>query len=680
MTAELSVPRSLSTRVWDPKSPSHGQDFEAVIGLHREGRATLGHLPYAAFEAAGNKGQLVLGLIDGEIAGYVLFSTPRQHLIRLVHVCVGDSARRSGLARAMVNKVIDLNPARTMITAHCRVDYGLDDFWRSLDMAPAGQRPGRAKAGSTLTIWTRSIGQLDLFESALYDSTKPKAVLDSNVIIDLYCSSALERPEREESLGLEADWLIDEVELTISPEVASDIDRLQPESERDRVREALNGLVTLRREGGMRGLASELLRRMPERLTTGDASLADDVKHLADAILAGAEFFVTRDSNLIAACETWIEAEFGTEVLRPVDLIQRLMPPAPPFRFRSEQLEAVGLQWEKVASLSSRLEEAFVERTSSEKGKAFRRRLQAILAKPSEFGLQVLVDERSRLWALLATEQRGATLLVPILRVGSGSLGETIAFQLVRHLRWRALEQGADSISITDQALSPALRSALHADGFTGQVPRVKLSWLASPDAAARAITATEVSEYERINWPQVLLARDIPVHIVPIQPKYARELIGYNDTLFNTREKRALGFARQVVYFAAPKGVQEVPSRVLWYVSWDPKGHKASAVRAVVAHSRVVEATTLPVETAIEQYRAIGTLRTREIEAHSKNGKVAVWRVEDTQLLERPIDRATLDRILRKHDVTTSKITARRATPGVFDDIMRMQPRWAER
>ena len=54
--------------------------------------------------------------------------------------------------------------------------------------------------------------------------------------------------------------------------------------------------------------------------------------------------------------------------------------------------------------------------------------------------------------------------------------------------------------------------------------------------------------------------------------------------------------------------------------------------------------------------------------------------RVEDTQLLESPLDRATFDRILKKYDVTTSKITARRATPGVFDDIMRMQPRWAQR
>lgn len=679
MTVDLSVARSLSTRVWDPKSQSEDQDFQAVIELHREGRATLGHLPYAAFEAAGNKGQLVLGLINDEICGYVLFSTPRQHLIRLVHVCVGHAAQRSGLARAMVNRVIDLNPARTMITAHCRADYGLDDFWRSLDMAPTGQRPGRAKAGSILTIWTRSIGQLDLFESALYDSVKPKAVLDSNVIIDLYSSSALERPERKESLGLEADWLIDEVELTISPEVASDVDKLQPESERDRVRESLNALVTLRREEGMRNLASELLRRMPERLTSSDISLADDVKHLADAILAGAEFFVTRDSNLLEACATWIEAEFGTEVLRPVDLIQRLMPPVPPFRFRSEQLEAVGLHWQKVSSLSQRLEEAFVERTSREKGAALRRQLQAILARPTEVGLEALIDDRSRLWALLATEQRDGTFVVPILRVGSGSLGETIAFQLVRHLRSRALEKDASSISVTDQALSPALKSALHTDGFTGHAPSVKLSWLAPPESAAAAITATEVGEYERTNWPQVLLERDVPVHIVPIQPKYARELIGYNDTLFITREKRALGFARQVVYFASPRGDQEVPSRVLWYVSKDPKAHEASAVRAVVAHSRVVEATTLPVETAIEQYRAIGILRTREIEAHAKNGKVAVLRVEDTQLLERPIERAAFDQILKEHDVTTSKITARRASPGVFDDVMRLQPRWAE-
>lgn len=667
---EHAVTRSLSTRIWNPESKSHAQEFDTVIQLHRDSKNTLGHLPFAAFKAAGNKGQLVLGLIDNKIAGYVLFSTPRQHLIKLVHVCVSKAARRSGLARAMVNSVIDSNPARTMITAHCRADYRIDEFWRSLDMVPIGQRPGRAKAGSKLTIWTRAIGQLDLFERAVYDSVKPKAVLDSNVVIDLYSSSALKRPAREESLGLEADWLIDEVELTISPEVVSDISRLQPEEERNQVRESLASLVTLRREEGMRELASELLQRMPDWLTSKDNSLARDVKHLADAILAGAEFFVTRDANLIKACSTWIESKFGVEVLRPVDLIQRLMPPEPPFRFRSQQLEAVGLRWEKVSSVSKRLEEAFVERTSNEQGKAFRTTLRAILSRPTEIRLDALVDENSHLWALLATEQRDESLIVPTLRVGNGALGETIAFQLIRHLRSRALDQEANSIFVTDQALSPTLKVALHVDGFTGHPPNVNLSWLASREAAATAITPTEVSEYERANWPQVILERDVPVYVIPIQPKYARELIGYNDTLLNIREKRVLGFARQVVYFATPRRNLEVPSRVLWYVSKDPKALEASAIRSIVAHSWVVEARTLQVETAIEQYRAIGILRTREINSYARNGKVAALRVEDTQLLEKPIDRATFDYILKEHNATTSKVTTRRVPPGVFDDM----------
>lgn len=677
--ADQTASRSLSARVWDPQAENGEQEFQALVQLHRESKATLGHLPYSAFRAAGDKGQIVLGTINNELSGYVLFSTPRQHLIRLVHVCVGASARKSGMAKTMVDHVIGANPARTMITAHCRTDYQLDDFWRSLDMAPTGTRPGRAVTGSVLTIWTRSIGQLDLFESALYDSSKSKAVLDSNVVIDLHASSALDRPEREESLGLEADWLADEVDFAISSEVASDIGRLQPQSERELVRSSLSHYVTLRREAGMRDVASELIDRMPKGLVSIDGSLPDDAKHLADAILARSDYFVTRDTNLLKATEAWTEEAFGIEVLRPVDLIQRLMPPAPPLRFRSEQLESVGLHWETVSSSSRGLEDAFLERSSSEKGGVFRKRMQALLAKPASVEVQVLTDDSSRFWALLATELIDSTMTVPALRVGNGPLGETIAFQLVRHLRSRALENGCTAISITDGALSAALRAALNADGFVGEVPTAELSWHAPNDPSIGSMSAREVCEYERSNWPQVLLERDIPVQLVPIQPKYARELIGYNDTLFEAREKRALGFARQVVYFAAPTSNWNVPSRVLWYVSKDPKAKEASAIRSVVAHSRVVEATTLTVDAAFEQYRAIGILRRKEIEAYANKGKVSVLLVEDTQLLERPIDRVTLDNLLTRHGVTTSKITSRRATPGVFDEIMRLQPRWAD-
>lgn len=675
MTADPVFPLP-ATRLWSPDDDDAVSTFDAVIKLHRESSGTLGHLPFAAFKAAGRKGQLVLGLLQGEVAGYVLFSTPRQHIIRLVHVCVDAQSRHSGLAKTMVDRVIDENSARTMITAHCRTDYGLNAFWQSLDMSLTGTRPGRALAGSTLDIWTRRIGQLDLFESAFYDSVKPKAVLDSNILIDLHSSAEFNRPEREESQGLEADWVAGEVEFTFSPEVDGDIAKLQPKEEGDRVREALAGYVKVRREPAMRATAAELLNRMPSELVESDASLAEDARHLADAVLARADYFVSRDSNLLAATAGWLEPEFAIEVLRPVDLIQRLMPPAPPDRFRSEQLESVGLLWQRVASVSQRLEDAFLDRHSNEKGTHFRKQVQALLAHPEAVEVQELTDEKGRQWALVAWSVAEKLLSIPLLRVGTGSMGETIGFQLVRYLRARALKLGCESIAITDPALSPVIRASLDTDGFEGSPPAARLSWFPPVEVTFDTATPTEVSSYERTHWPQVLPGSDLPLQIVPIQPKYARELIGYNDTLLNTREKLALGFAREVAYFCSPRGSWEVPSRVLWYVTKDPKASATSAVRAIVAHSRVVDATTLPVAEAIERHRNVGILRQREIEGYAKNGRVSVLRVEDTQLLEEPIGRKTLSTLFSQHGVKGHLQTTRRVAPALFDSILSLDSR----
>jgi hypothetical protein len=103
------------------------------------------------------------------------------------------------------------------------------------------------------------------------------------------------------------------------------------------------------------------------------------------------------------------------------------------------------------------------------------------------------------------------------------------------------------------------------------------------------------------------------------------------------------------------------------------------NSIRAVVAHSRVLDASVLDVEQAIEQYRSIGVLRQKDIWRRAKKGRVLVLRFEDTHLLEAPVAKSVLDAVLRRHGVTTSLITARRATPGVFDDVMRLQPGWSD-
>lgn len=660
---------------WDPHADAADTEYERVLQLHRENRSTLGHLPYAAFEEAGRRGQIIVGSVDGEIRGYVLYSTPRHQTLKLVHVCVDAQVRGRGVAKLMVDVAAARNPERSMITAHCRVDYGIDGFWRSLDMVPARERPGRAASGSTLTIWTRRIGQFDLLENALFNSVRPIAVLDTNIVIDLFSSDEMQRPDREESRGLTADWLVDVVDLAVSPEVSAEINGLESASERQRIQSSLDGFVALRRAENMRTLAAEIVDRLPTDLLSRDASLRSDAKHLADAVIAGADYFVTRDENLQAATESWIHDEYGIDVLRPVEFLRRLIPPQAPTEFRSGQLESVGLRWQHLTEWTSELEDTFLI-DHGEKGKNLRKAINAVLARPGSARLAVLSDERGRHWALLGAEEADRSLQVMVLRVARGSLGATVAFQLTRYLRSLALERDIQLVTIRDVRVTPVLQAALSADGFEGEPASVRIARHADTGQVRDVVTREEVADYEQRNWPQILLDKEVPVRIVPVQPRYARDLLGFNTTLIQTRE--ALGFAREFVYFAAP-GMKdwEAPSRVLWYVTADPGADPRNAIQAVVAHARVLDAQVLEVERAIERYRSLGVLRRGDIQKHARKGRVLVLRFEDTQLLDAPVAKKTFDAVLRKHGVTTSLITTRRAAPGVFDDVMRLQPGW---
>lgn len=665
----------IDVRTWDSQSTSANGEFERIVALHRASKATLGHLPFAAFHQAGEQGHLVLGFVDGELEGYVLYSTPRHHTLKLVHVCVAVGARGTGLARAMVEAVIRDNPTRSTITAHCRSDYGVDGFWRSLDMIPEAERSGRAKAGSTLIIWTRRIGPRDLLEEALYSSVRPLAVLDSNVLIDLYSSEAIDRHDRSESLGLTEDWIVDLLELTYSPEVHVDLKGFADPNEGTRIRRGIGELVALRRVDGMKDLTENLISRMPEALLLRDRSLASDAIHLADAILAGADYFVTRDDNLLEATREWIEREYDLQVLRPVALIQKMLPEGALSRFRSDLLESVGLAWLTLSGTSDALEQAFVDRRSAEKGTFFRKAIHAVLATPNSARLSVLTDKRGRMLALLGTRLQADVLSVPILRVARGTLGSTIAFQLVRYLRTLGLSLDATAVSVVEARLDPVLNDALKADGFGGN-PMVATVGRHPPKPLARPLSAIDVAAYERRNWPQVLLETNLPLWLVPIQPTYARGLLGFNDTLISARDKPALGLSREFAYFSSPRIKEwDVPARVLWYVTKDTNAKESTAVRALVAHSRVTDSVVLEVGAALEQYRSFGTLKEREIRNRCIDGRVRVSSFEDTQLFDEPIGRRSLSPMLERFGVKTPIQSARMVPSPFFDAVIRDQP-----
>lgn len=659
---------------WDPDSPEASAQFDAVLALHKANKATLGPMPDTAFRDRAKHCGLLVGLVDGVISGYVLYDIPRSNLIKLVHVCVSSTARGNALASAMIEEAIRLNPRRSQIMAACRTDYGMDRFWQSLGMHVASEKPGRALGGSTLMNWTKRINVddgLDLLESASLESGLPIAVLDTNVIGDLFSPMGERRDHREESQELLVDWLQPLVTFTVSGEVDNEISRNPDRTARTQLREAsqqLTRLITLR--PGDRSLEDAFLASTDPALLKRDPSLRQDVLHLADAIHAGADYFVTNDSNVHAASARWGLADHGIAVVRPHELIAALSPEPFMTDFRSSLLEEGDLEWKDVPSEEPGLEAAFRVYDLETKPNAFNQRLRELLAKRKSISVRKLVDGQGRLWALVAQEMTASTTLrLPLIRVIRGERGETVAFQLLRYLRREAWSHGATRIEVTDTAISPTVDSVLAADGFDPGAPRTTALGPETATADSLALSsAAEVALVERHRWPLTVMGAKLPTYIIPIQPKWATNLLGVNDGLFSMR-RTGLGLARELVYFSGSRVTPApLPARILWYATAD----KTATLRKVVARSVLIDSAHIPAEEAVKRFGRLGVLRKSEISgAADKSGNVNVIRFQDTEVLPRPLSRR--DDTFEKY-VKGNVLSMQAVDPQMFDDVVALQ------
>lgn len=667
---------------WDPAGPAALSDLRSILRLAKRYSPTLGFLPNKAFTDRGRHKGLVLGRVNGELAGYALYDLPRAGHIKLVHVCVDDAARGSGLGRMLIDFVVELNPACHGVLAVCRRDYPLDKFWLSAGMVPKEEKPGRALKGSVLVNWWRPLGALDLFESAVVNSGMPLAVLDSNIVRDLYGPSEQRRDQREESQGLTAEWLEAAVNFAVSPHVDVELHNVPDPRERDVLRKGAAHLVRLRssRPHEM-NTESQLAELIGEPALNRDQSLNDDIKHLADAVNAGADYFVTGDANLLRVVRPWAKAKHGISVIRPHELVGQMQATLDRPSYESRLLESIELEWVPATAVDkAEVELAFIDYESKEKQRDFARTLRNRLADQPTTTTQVLVDEKGKAWALLSERILEGELRVPLLRVYRGARASTVSLQLARYLRRTAVGLGLQRITVTDHHLSGSAKVSLIEDGFFQEGNELTASVIADAMPVSDSIVqgllddGTEaIANVERRYWPLVVLASGIPSFIVPIQPRFAEHLFGYsNAAMFHTR-KLGLGLSREHVYFYASGGtrIPDSPSRLLWYVTHD----RTDSVRQLVARSTTVESRKLRPKDAHALYGHLGTLRLREIESVAgKDGFVYAVRFRDSEILEVPLGRPQLRPLFERFGVAGNIQSVRQVAPEMFDSIVQSQ------
>ncbi len=654
-----------------------------VKKLWRADSGTLGFFPNEAFAEYATRKQILVAIdADGTCMGYLLYRLSRMRVV-IVHLCVAPSQRRKGVAKALVGYLREITREFRGISLHCRRDFDANKIWPELGFVALHEKLGRS--GLSLTYWWLDYGHPSLISIAGDTAIRSriKATIDSNVFFDILDDSRL---GSEESKSLMADWLQDEVAVCLTQEVLNDIHKHPDPVRRKREREYAQLFPVLEASDNEVEMEVEKLRRLFPVKDKGEEE--SDIRHLARAVAAGAQFFVTHDKPLLRIANKAL-ALTGLSIVRPCDLVVHLDALLRQAEYQPARMAGSLMQFSRVQpKQESILADAFAQQESRS---AFLNRLYTFLSAPQRYETLAVRDAASHLLALVVYERQSSSeLRIPLFRVMRSTLSPTLAGFLALSSVQTAVRESRTVTKITDPHLSETSTNALENSPFVyvGEC-WVKFNLSACETAKALAeklgIITTETpleQEYlhslarkieeassardtrvlldaEHLLWPAKILDIDVPCFIVPIKPQWALHLFDERmakQTLFGADPDVALN-GEHVYYRAKNPRVLSAPGRILWYVSGDASYPGSKSVRAC---SRLEHVSLGKPKELYKQFRRLGIYEWKDIYDVARRDtarEIMAVRFSDTQLFDAPIPWQALQEVLMQEQGHNSQI-----------------------
>jgi len=666
-----------------PISEAPGYLFD-VKGLGNANSATLGLFPDGAFEDYAKRGHILVALDEhGQCAGYLLYRISlRKLVVTIVHLCVDEEFRRKGVGRNLVDHLKDTTTQFRGIGLRCRRDYEATKVWERLGFVPLEERPGRSQTGALLTYWWFDHEHPSLFSHAVKDvvASKAVAVLDANVFYDLQDED--DAASKESRYLLEA-WLQDEVELCLTDEMFHEMNRMPDDDRRAACRRFAQRFTQLRTQH-MRvdTVVAQVERLFPKRKTVSDHS---DVRQLAQAIAGDADFFVTRDSDLLGVASD-VRREFGLRIVRPWQLVVQLDELVRETDYSPERLQGCRMETARIRTEEDEdaLAKAFQCFDLREKKSDFIRRMRDLLAKPRVVEAR-LIRDGARPIAFIAYDRAvDHELAVPFVRVRRGPIAATLRRHLLVQSVMLAAREGRPVTRVTEPFLPPHLYEALQKAGFASSDAgwvRFSIAVAAAGNELARHLRelAGELTEWglplreyaRRIRratasgdttelwgiegklWPAKIADLHVPCFIVPIRPAWAMSLFDAQLAkwrLFGAEEELALS-SENVYYRSVRPGGLVAPARVLWYVSHDEGVPGSKHLRACSRLDQVIVGKAKELFGEFRRFGVYEWTQVLELADNNVDNDIMVLRFSDTELLTRPIPWHELKSILREEE-----------------------------
>jgi len=673
--------------------------IDDVARLWRANKSTLGFFPEVALNDYAKRGG-ILAALDPELVGYLLFYQtrgPGYGDVRIAHLCVDQQHRGHGIAKQLIAELRKETRLCRGAKARCRRDFPANKLWPKFGFHVMRESTGRA--GLPVTDWWLEYGNPDLLSEARSSrlSSKIVVVIDACVFFALTSDDVVKNTE---SKALLAEWIPDNIELCVTPELRNEINRNTDSGNRMQAMQAAQKFTLLRK--GIDDLdrtRSALRPFFPADLTTSDES---DLRELAYSASEGASAFLTYDPRLLALDEK-VYAQFGLSILRPAEFIVRLDEVIRENEYRPGRVLGSNLEGRRIGDKDiDLLVKEFQQDKLGEKRSSLHERLARVMSTPDTRTATVMLEEGHPVLLMSERTTPTGSLEIEVLRVTNGPLGATLADFAASQILAQAVNLDVRTISIVDPYLSSSISEALLGLGFIRDRNvwyRVVLRKIARYEELMRLLLARasgveslqdhfyELSDViqdamkegdievlcsvERSIWPAKIAGTAIPSFVVPIKPHWAADL--FDHKLAESRLIRAdanlLFRSENVYYTGGPGAMLETPGRVLWYVSQDRMVQGSRAIRAA---SSLEEVVSLSPKDVYRRFRRLGIYTWKDVELISKGrSRVTALRFGRTEVLPNPISWERLQDTLRKIEGKTNQFQrATRIETATYDAL----------
>lgn len=132
-------------------------DGDYVMALQRANRESVGGLPRPAIDERLGRGTVVLGVLNGDPMGYLMWDY-RSNVVRIPQACIQYDARRRKYGAALVSWLLQQHPTANEVRLRCAADLEANIFWRGMGFVCTAATPGGSRRGRLINSWSLSLG------------------------------------------------------------------------------------------------------------------------------------------------------------------------------------------------------------------------------------------------------------------------------------------------------------------------------------------------------------------------------------------------------------------------------------------------------------------------------------------------------------------------------------------